>query len=72
MRTIITITELARAPGSFEMRSSRIRGNVSAGRGPEAAAASAMSEAIAGGGGYVIFAPKEVLACIPADMRSRD
>lgn len=44
-----------------------------AGYDPEAAAAKAMELAVLHGeAGYAIFAPREVLALIPEEMRSRE
>lgn len=75
MRTIITITknpastsEYHAAVQSETHKSTRMR----AGNEPSAAAAKAVELAIAhGSSGYHIFAPQEVMDCIPADMRTR-
>lgn len=75
MRAIITITrnpsstsEYHAAVQSDAYKSTRIR----AGNEPSAAAAKAVELAIAhGGSGYHIFAPQEVMSCIPSDMRGR-
>lgn len=42
----------------------------SAGTTPEEAAATAVAESMGGRGAYYIFGPKDVLDCIPKEMRS--
>jgi len=71
---IITITEYASMPGRFKWAAKVGRDERFGdcpGHGPEAAAAMAVDRAIQfNKGGYSIFGPREVLACIPADIRN--
>lgn len=76
MRAIITVTEYPSMPGRYVVKSSGVvdrRGKAKAYdvRGAEAAAANAMEFAMREKNGYQIFAPKDVLECIPIDMRGR-
>lgn len=76
MRAIIAVTESGSMPGRYTVTCDARRSR--AGylhpadvRGAHAAAAKAMEYAIdVRGVGYAIFAPRDVIAMIPEDMRS--
>ena len=75
MITIISVTEYPSMPGRYKWSAKvgvkNLRGYIMGG-GPEAAAAAALDVAIRHGkDGYTILAPKAVLDCIPADIRSK-
>lgn len=75
MIAIIAVTEYPSMPGRYKWSAKvggkNLRGDLMGG-GPEAAAAAALDVAIRHGqAGYTILAPKAVLDCIPADIRSK-
>lgn len=74
MRTIISISEMNGIPGQYEcmqQHGARPGQRSSAGRSPGAAASYALFVALGRAGPYVIVGPENVMAHIPADIRSR-
>lgn len=74
MRTIITVTRHPTLTDTYQVaaKGGKARPGRRDVRGADAAAAKAMDLAIShGSSGYHIFAPAEVIALIPDDMRER-
>lgn len=74
MKAIITITKNSRQPSEYlysVKKGSFMESRRSAGFCKGAAAATAVEKSILhGAGGFVIFAPDDILKLIPAEMRS--
>lgn len=76
MTLVITVTTLARSPGSFELthkrKADKFACQTSVGmHDPGSAAAAAVRVALMAKGPYVILAPASVMTLIPPELRQR-